>query len=147
MCGLNALLGRCACMPKVRDHVRALDEQFNITSSGRTIKLLLVMDDFTSQSLSDLAAYHIDADVTIVVLDKSPQDAPSLSPSAVTTGSDYTVRTATTSEHAGGCIGMHKPKHSIRHNKQISMGFCACIRMPTARAGSRRSAQRLRPCS
>jgi putative transposase len=51
------------------DHVWALDYQFDVTSTGRTIKLLHVVDEFTRESLSDLAAYNIDADATVAVLD------------------------------------------------------------------------------
>jgi putative transposase len=52
------------------DHVWALDYQFDGTSTGRTIKLLHVVDEFTRESLSDLAAYSIGADATVAVLDK-----------------------------------------------------------------------------
>lgn len=52
------------------DHVWALDYQFDVTSAGRTLKILHVVDEFTRESLSDLAACSIDADATVAVLDK-----------------------------------------------------------------------------
>jgi putative transposase len=52
------------------NHVWALDYQFDVTSTGRTIKILHVVDEYTRESLSDLAAYSIDADATVAVLDK-----------------------------------------------------------------------------
>jgi putative transposase len=57
----------CATHP---DHVWALDYQFDVTSFGRTIKILHVTDEFTRESLCDLVAYSIDADATVAVLDK-----------------------------------------------------------------------------
>jgi putative transposase len=52
------------------DHVWALDYQFDVTSHGRTIKILHVTDEFTRESLCDLVAYSIDADATVATLDK-----------------------------------------------------------------------------
>ncbi len=52
------------------DHVWALDYQFDVTASGRLIKILHVVDEFTRESLSDLVAHSIDADATVAVLDK-----------------------------------------------------------------------------
>ncbi|NQV07209.1 IS3 family transposase [bacterium] len=52
------------------DHVWALDYQFDVTASGRTIKILHVVDEHTRESLADLVAYSIDADATVGVLDK-----------------------------------------------------------------------------
>lgn len=52
------------------NHVWALDYQFDVTSSGRTLKILHVTDEFTRESLSDLVAYSIDADRTVEVLDE-----------------------------------------------------------------------------
>jgi len=52
------------------DHVWALDYQFDVTSTGRTIKILHVVDEFTRESLADVVAYSIDADATVAVLDK-----------------------------------------------------------------------------
>jgi putative transposase len=52
------------------DHVWALDYQFDVTAAGRTLKVLHVVDEFTRESLSDLAGYSIDADATVAVLDK-----------------------------------------------------------------------------
>ena len=51
-------------------HVWALDYQFDVTSTGRTLKVLHVVDEYTRESLSDLVAYSIDADATVAVLDK-----------------------------------------------------------------------------
>ena len=52
------------------NHVWALDYQFDVTTTGRTIKILHVTDEFTRESLCDLVAYSIDADATVAVLDK-----------------------------------------------------------------------------
>ncbi len=52
------------------NHVWALDYQFDVTSAGRTLKLLHVTNEFTRESLSDLVAYSIDADRTVAVLDR-----------------------------------------------------------------------------
>jgi putative transposase len=51
------------------NHVWALDFQFDVTSTGRTLKLLNITDEFTRESLSDLVDYSIDADRTVEVLD------------------------------------------------------------------------------
>ena len=52
------------------DHVWALDYQFDVTATGRILKILHVVDEFTRESLADLVAYSIDADATVAVLDK-----------------------------------------------------------------------------
>jgi putative transposase len=52
------------------DHVWALDYQFDVTATGRTIKMLHVVDEFTRESLADLVEYSIDADATVACLDK-----------------------------------------------------------------------------
>ena len=52
------------------DHVWALDFQFDVTSQGRTIKILHVTDEFTRESLADVVDYSIDADATVATLDK-----------------------------------------------------------------------------
>jgi putative transposase len=52
------------------DHVWALDFQFDVTSKGRTLKILHVVDEYTRESLADVVAYNIDADATVNVLDK-----------------------------------------------------------------------------
>ena len=52
------------------DHVWALDFQFDVTASGRKIKILHVLDEFTRESLADLVEYSIDADATVTCLDK-----------------------------------------------------------------------------
>lgn len=57
----------CATHP---DHVWALDYQFDVTATGKTIKILHVVDEYTRESLSDLVAHSIDADATVGVLDK-----------------------------------------------------------------------------
>ncbi|WP_425276310.1 hypothetical protein [Streptomyces carpinensis] len=41
----------------------ALDYQVDVTAVGRTVKILHVVDEFTHESLADLVAYSIDADV------------------------------------------------------------------------------------
>ncbi len=52
------------------DHVWALDFQFDVTATGRVIKILHVIDEFTRESLSDLVDHSIDADATVATLDK-----------------------------------------------------------------------------
>lgn len=52
------------------DHVWALDYQFDVTATGRTIKILHVVDEFTRESLIDVVACSIDADATVAALDK-----------------------------------------------------------------------------
>jgi putative transposase len=52
------------------DHVWALDYQYDVTATGRVLKILHVVDEFTRESLSDLVAHAIDADATVAVLDK-----------------------------------------------------------------------------
>ncbi len=52
------------------DHVRALDYQFDVTATGRVIKILHVVDEFTRESLSDLVEHSIDADATVATLEK-----------------------------------------------------------------------------
>ena len=51
------------------DHVWAADYQFDVTTAGRTIKILHV-DEFTRESLADVVGRSIDADATVAVLDK-----------------------------------------------------------------------------
>lgn len=46
----------------------ALDYQFDVTATGRTIKILHVVDEFTRESLADLVAYAVDADATVACL-------------------------------------------------------------------------------
>ena len=52
------------------DQVWALDFQFDVTATGRVLKLLHVVDEFTRESLADLVAHSIDADATVATLDK-----------------------------------------------------------------------------
>ena len=52
------------------NHVWALDYQFDVTSRGRTIKILHVVDEHTRESLADVVDHAIDADATVAVLDK-----------------------------------------------------------------------------
>lgn len=52
------------------DHVWALDYQFDVTATGRVIKILHVVDEFTRESLCDLADHSIDADATVAALGK-----------------------------------------------------------------------------
>jgi putative transposase len=52
------------------DHVWALDYQFDVTASGRIIKILHVVDEFTRESLADVVDHSIDADATVAALDK-----------------------------------------------------------------------------
>ncbi len=51
------------------DHVWALDYQFDVTATGRVIKILHVVDEFTRESLSDLVEHSINADATVATLD------------------------------------------------------------------------------
>lgn len=57
-------------VPVRPNQVWALDYQFDVTSQGRTLKLVHVVDEFTRESLSDTVGYSIDADATVAVLDK-----------------------------------------------------------------------------
>jgi putative transposase len=52
------------------DHVWALDYQIDVTATGRVLKILHVVDEFTRESLSDLVDHSVDADATVAVLDK-----------------------------------------------------------------------------
>jgi putative transposase len=52
------------------DHVWALDYQFDVTATVRTIKILHVVDEFTRESLADLVDHSIDADATVACLDQ-----------------------------------------------------------------------------
>ncbi len=52
------------------DHVWALDYQFDVTTAGRTIKILHVVDEHTRESLADVVGFSIDADATVEVLDQ-----------------------------------------------------------------------------
>ncbi len=52
------------------NHVWGLDYQFDVTTRGRVIKLLHVVDEFTRESLADLVEPSIDADATVAALDK-----------------------------------------------------------------------------
>ena len=56
------------------DHVWALDYQFDVTSTGRTIRVLHVVDEHTRESLADVVAYSIDADATVNALDRIVAD-------------------------------------------------------------------------
>jgi Integrase core domain len=56
------------------NHVWALDYQFDVTASGRIIKILHVIDEFTRESLSDLVDSTIDADATVDQLDRIAAD-------------------------------------------------------------------------
>jgi putative transposase len=51
------------------DHVWALDYQFDVTATGRVIKILHVVDEFSRESLADVVD-SIDADATVAALDK-----------------------------------------------------------------------------
>jgi putative transposase len=52
------------------EHVWVLDYQFDVIATGRTIKLLHVVDEFTRESLAELVEHSIDADATVACLDK-----------------------------------------------------------------------------
>ena len=52
------------------NQVWALDYQFDVTATGRVIKILHVVDEFTRESLADLVDHSIDADATVTCLDK-----------------------------------------------------------------------------
>lgn len=53
-----------------RNHVSALDFQFDTTTDGRTLKLLHVVDEHTREALAIRVARSIDADHTVRVLDE-----------------------------------------------------------------------------
>jgi putative transposase len=52
------------------DHVWALDYQFDQTADGRLLKLLNVVDEFTREALAIECRRRIDADRTVIVLDR-----------------------------------------------------------------------------
>ncbi len=52
------------------NHVWALDYQFDVTATGRIIKILHVVDEYTRESLADVVDHSIDADATVNALDK-----------------------------------------------------------------------------
>jgi len=52
------------------DHVWALDYQFDVTASGRKIKICHVIGEFGRESLADVVDRSIDADATVACLDK-----------------------------------------------------------------------------
>ncbi len=52
------------------DHVWALDYQLDVTTYGKTLKILRVTDEFTRESLCDLVAHPIDADATVDALER-----------------------------------------------------------------------------
>jgi hypothetical protein len=67
--------------------VWALNYEFDATATGRTIKILHVVDEFTRESLADLVDHSIVADPTVACLDKiSGSAAGTPSSSAATTG-------------------------------------------------------------
>ena len=47
-----------------------LDYEFDVTATGRTIKILHVVDELTRESLVDLVDHSIDADATVACLAK-----------------------------------------------------------------------------
>jgi putative transposase len=51
------------------DHVWGLDYQFDVTATGRILKILHVVDEHTRESLADVVAYSIDAAATVDGLD------------------------------------------------------------------------------
>lgn len=53
-----------------QDHVWALDFQFDITSDGRILKLLHVVDEHTREALAVEVARRIGADATVTVLER-----------------------------------------------------------------------------
>jgi len=57
-----------ACRP---DHVWALDFQFDVTSDGRILKLLHVVDEHTREALAIEVERRIDADRTVSVLERA----------------------------------------------------------------------------
>ena len=52
------------------DHVWAIDYQFDQTADGRLLKLLNVVDEFTREALAIECRRRIDADHTVIVLDR-----------------------------------------------------------------------------
>ena len=65
------------------DHVWALDFQFDVTASGRKIKILHVLDEFTRESLADLVDTSTDADATVACLERNQTRARSKNPQSV----------------------------------------------------------------
>ena len=52
------------------NQVWALDYQFDVTATGKLLKIFHVVDEYTRESLSDLVAHSINADDTVATLDK-----------------------------------------------------------------------------
>jgi putative transposase len=52
------------------DHVWALDFQYDVTSNGRQLRFLNVVDEFTREALATRAARSFTADDTVAVLEK-----------------------------------------------------------------------------
>jgi putative transposase len=52
------------------NHVWALDFQFDQTADARNLKLLNVVDEYTREALTILVERHIDADLTVTVLER-----------------------------------------------------------------------------
>lgn len=52
-----------------RDHVCALEYQFDATTNGRQITLLNVVDEFTHESIADTLARSLNADTPVAILE------------------------------------------------------------------------------
>ncbi len=50
----------------------ALDYQFDVSATKRTLKILHVVDEFIRNSFADVLAHGIDADATVAVWTRSP---------------------------------------------------------------------------
>lgn len=52
-------------------HVRALGYQSDVTATGRSLKILHVVDELTREPLADVVAHSTDAASTVAMLDKT----------------------------------------------------------------------------
>jgi hypothetical protein len=77
--------------------VWALDYQFELTATGIVIQILHVVDEFTRESLAELVDHSIDADATVVCLDKivGKRGRPPSSSAATTAPSSRPMRCET----------------------------------------------------
>jgi putative transposase len=70
----RARLGTSTCPPERlranhRDHVWAMDFQFDQTADGRILKLLNIVDEHTREALAVVVARRLDADATVDTLE------------------------------------------------------------------------------
>ena len=108
MCGHSTSTSRS-------DHVWALDFQFDVTDTGKTLKLLHVVDQHTQESLADLVADSIDADGTVAAVDKivgGAKHAPQVHP--------MRRRARAHRQRSQGIVPLHRRWHQ-RHRSRLTV--------------------------